>query len=197
VIVSHGDTDGLKLGNGEKIVAAATQELNLATNIGVSDLADKNIENLHLRACLVGSIYRSGAYYPNLAEEFISTKDNIENVYAFDCSLEVLPFEDGKYSMLGVTKTTMVLPIDNGVPISWGLESDIFQQCWYSWMEIPTPPISIYYKEINGIAISCKNCYFNDYDMQFTGTDQIIRFMQPTDYEYHYDPILQRYGYDF
>lgn len=197
VIVSHGDTDGLKLGNGEKIVAAATQELNLATNIGVSDLADKNIENLHLRACLVGSLYRAGAYYPNLAEEFISTKDNIENVYAFDCSLEVKQYVDG-YSLLGVTRTYLVIPIDNNVPypFGWGLESNIYQQCRYYRSDY-MPLAVFYYKEINGENIACEECFLNDYDILFTGKDKKDHFMTPIHYEYHNDPILERYEYDF
>lgn len=200
VIVSHGDTKGLKLGNNERLLAAATNELNLSTNIGVSDLADKKIENLHLRTCEAGGLYAQNAYFPNVPFEFISLKNNIENVYAFDCNLYVLS-DGNQYSILGVVETWAIPILGEYRAIEWGLDPNIYQQChYYATTEEWVP--CIYEEEINGEKIIIEDCYNKqrygeDIMLSYETTKNNYLYLAIDPYIYHFDPILQRYGYDF
>jgi len=217
VIVSEGSKDGIELSFHPEIVphdpykedwllARASSCISIVNNIGVSDLADKNIDNLHLRTCFAGVNLTGGVSYSNLAVDFLTAKNNIKNIYAFDCALGAQRFEEGAYSLLGVTNTTSILALNTDliliptvteIPIEEARDPNVHQQLKYC-ISNQILVSTLHTEQVAGGILQIVDCYLEDYLLGYVSKLPEYEYKYgEVEYISHFDPILDRYGYDF
>ena len=169
VISAHGATNYsmISLGSGSNLL---DYDHVSSASIHVNSLDSKSIDNLHLRVCYSGYLY-SNVTQCNLPIDFLSTFSGIERVYAFDCNVMVEKYDSGAYSITGPQWYEF-----NYVQCVYSRDND-----WVGYWRI-------------GDAYVNESYIWYD-DLYFSDTVQIITV--PHQYRYHYDPILERVGFDF